>query len=235
ITRIEGEAGVVAVEFLLKSLKADGIDHPGLNKYLLKDALSRRPEIISFRKFRVGHAAYFKEHDLRLIDRIEAILRVAERPLSIHEISERLPHSTEYSINSFALSGREAPFAVNIGHKYAHIQSLGITEDQCRRLVEMTVDLMPPDGSPISCLAILNGLRAHLPGLGIADLVHREDVADVLRGLLRLKADVICGAEYLVGRRVKGKEQTLLKQLIRQITRDAIVVSPRDVLRVLAD
>ncbi len=201
IAYIEGEPGTVAADFLLKILEENGLDHHGLNKYLLKDALSRRPEIVSLRKFRVGHTASFQEHGLKLTDRIETILRTTDRPLSSIEIHQRLPHNIQYSPNSTTVNLRDAPFAVNLGQKYIHIQSLGLTDDQCRRLVEMIVDLLPRDGAPVSCTAISENLRPQLTEFGLAD---REDVADVLRGLLRLKADVLWGSGSLVARRVEG-------------------------------
>ncbi|MGH9839208.1 MAG: DNA-directed RNA polymerase subunit alpha C-terminal domain-containing protein [Blastocatellia bacterium] len=202
VSRIEGEPGAFSAEFLLKILRAAGFDSPGLNKFLLKDALSRRPEIVSLRMLRVGHAASFQEHELKLTDRIEAILRETDCPLAPIEILQRLPRNTNYVASSVAMCLRDATFAVNLGQKYIHVQSLGLTEDQCFRLVEVAVDLLPRDGSPISCATILKNLRSRLPEFGLAD---REDAANVLRGLMRLKADVLWDAGSLVARRVEGK------------------------------
>lgn len=232
VSRMEGETGAVKADYLLKILDGAGLGHDGLNKFLLKDALSRRPEIIGLRKFRVGHAASFQEHGLKLIDRIEAILRQSERPLSSIEIIRRLPRNNEYFPVSISLCLRRAPFAVNLGEQYAHLESLGLSEEQRGRLVEMAVPLLPEDGTPISCTAILNSLRPYLPDLGLAG---RDDAAGIIRGLLRLRANVQWGTGYLVARRIEGRGQTLLKELILQIIRDAVVVYPRDILRELAN
>jgi hypothetical protein len=232
ISRIEGETGAVSADYLLKILDGAGLGHDGLNKFLLKDALSRRPEIIGLRKLRVGHAASFQEHGLKLVDRIEVILRQSERPLSSIEIIQRLPRNNEYFPVSIGLCLRKAPFAVNLGERYAHLESLGLSEEQRERLVEMAAPLLPEDGTPISCTAILNSLRLSLSDLGLAG---REDAAGIIRGLLRLRANVQCGAGYLVARRIEGREQTLLKELILQVIREAVVVYPRDILREMAN
>jgi len=232
VSRIEGETGAVSADYLLNILKAAGFEDSGLTKFLLKDALSRRPEIIGLRKFRVGHAASFQEHGLKLIDRIENILRQSERPLSSIEIIQRLPRNNEYFPVSIGLCLRKAPFAVNLGERYVHIESLGLSQQQRCRLIELAVVLLPEDGSPVSCTAILNSLRSYLPELGLAGC---DDAIDILRGLLRLQPNVQCGTGYLAARKIEGRGQQLLKELILQIVRDAVVVYPRDVLRELAN
>jgi len=232
ISRIEGETGAISADYLLKILDGAGLGHDGVNKFLLKDALSRCPEIISLKKFRVGHAASFQEYGLKLVDRIEAILRASERPLSSIEIIQRLPHNNEYFPVSIGLCLRRASFAVTLGERYVHIESLGLSEEQCGRLVEMASRLLPEDGAPVSCNAILNSLRHCLPDLGLAG---RDDAADILRGLLRLRENVQYGAGYLVARRIEGRGQHLLKELILQIIRDAVVIYPRDIMRELAN
>ncbi|MGH9752473.1 MAG: DNA-directed RNA polymerase subunit alpha C-terminal domain-containing protein [Blastocatellia bacterium] len=232
VSRIDGETGAVTTDYLLRILDGAGLGHDGVNKFLLKDALSRRPEIIGLRKLRVGHAASFQEHGLKLVDRIEAILRASERPLSSIEIIHRLPRNNEYFPVSISLSLRKAPFAVNLGERYVHIESLGLSGEQRERLVETASRLLPEDGTPVSCAAILNSLRPCLPDLGLAG---RDDAIDILRGLLRLLANVQCGAGYLVARRIEGRGQPLLKELILQIIRDAVVIYPRDIMRELAN
>src|SRR5262245_17103026 len=191
VSRIDGETGAVTTDYLLKILDGAGLGHDGVNKFLLKDALSRRPEIIGLRKLRVGHAASFQEHGLKLVDRIEAILQASESPLSSVEIIHRLPRNNEYFPVSIGLSLRKAPFAVNLGERYIHIESLGLSGEQRERLVEMASRLLPEDGTPVSCATILNGLRPCLTDLGLAG---RNDVIDILRGLLRILANVQCGA-----------------------------------------
>lgn len=232
VSRIDGETGAVTTDYLLKILDEAGLSHGGVNKFLLKDALSRHPEIIGLRKLRVGHAASFQEHGLKLVDRIEAILRASERPLSSIDIIQRLPRNNEYFPLSIGFYLRKASFAVNLGERYVHIESLGLSQERCERLVEMASLLLPEDGAPVSCAAILNSLRPCLPDLGLAD---RGDAIDILRGLLRLRANVQCGAGYLVARRIEGRRQPLLKELILQILREAVVVYPRDIIRELAN
>ncbi len=232
VSRIDGETGAVTTDYLLKILDGAGLGHDGVNKFLLKDALSRRPEIIGLRKLRVGHASSFQEHGLKLVDRIEAILRGSDRPLSSIEVIQRLPRNNEYFPVSIGLCLRKAPFAVNLGERYIHIESLGLSQEQSERLVEKASQLLPEDGAPVSCAAILNSLRPCLPDLGLAS---RDDAIDILRGLLRLRANVQCGAGNLVARRIEGRGQPLLKGLILQIIRDAVVIYPRDIMRELAN
>lgn len=231
-SRIEGETGAVSTEYLLKVLEAAGLSAPSLNKYLLKDVLARRPEIISLKKLRVGHAASFQEHGFTLVDRVEAILRTAERPLSSDEIIQRLPRSIEYFPGGIVLCLSRAPFAVNLGGRYRHIESLGLSQQQRARLVEAALAHLPADGAPISCAALLQQMRAVTQEIGLAD---RQEAMEVLRGLLRMNEQVQCGAGYLVARRTKERAQPLLGEVVLQIVRDLILAYPRDVRRELAN
>ena len=83
VRRIEGEPGAISTQFLLRELKASGLEEAGLNRFLLKAALSHHPDIIVLRKYLVGHAGSFQENGLTLRDRVETVLRNAERPLSL--------------------------------------------------------------------------------------------------------------------------------------------------------
>jgi hypothetical protein len=56
VRRIEVEPGAIGTLFLLRELKAAGLEEAGLNRFLLKAALSRHPDVIVLRKYLVGHA-----------------------------------------------------------------------------------------------------------------------------------------------------------------------------------
>ena len=60
IARLEGKPEAVTDDFLMGMVVGAGLDHEGLNKFLLKDALSRRSQVVSLRGLRVTHAPGIK-------------------------------------------------------------------------------------------------------------------------------------------------------------------------------
>lgn len=233
VSRIEGEPGAVSADYLLRTLAAVGLAVQELNKFLLKSALTRHPAIISLKKFRVGHTASFQEHGLTLLNRIEAILRAADKPLSSIEVIQRLPRGIEYFPGSIGMClAREADFAINLQGKYVHIENLGLSAAQRTSLIESAIELLPEDGTPVSCAFLLDRLHPCFAELEVAGHLDRMDV---LYGLLRENERIQCSPGYLVARRVEGKEQPLVKEVILQIIRDAVVTSPREIRRMLSN
>jgi hypothetical protein len=232
VDRIKGQTGAISAASLMKSLEDAGMNAEGMNVYLLKSVLSRHPEVISVGRMRVGHVASFQEHGLTLEDRLDQILSAADAPLSPEDVLRLIPRTNEYFPGSIALCLGKCHFAVNLGGRYVHLDRLGLNEAQRKVLLEKACALLPEDGTPLSCLTILQQLRPILPELGLA---NRDDAADILRGLLRLEDRIQVGAGRLVARRIEAKEQSLLEGAIIQIIREAVLAYPRDVRRELTN
>ncbi len=233
VRRIEGESGPISAQFLLQELRASGLEEPSLNKYLLKNALSRHPDIVRLRKDLVGHVANFREQGVTLSDRIEAVLRHAERPLSSIEIHQRLPKGTEYhqvSVNALLYS---ANFALSLGNgKYCHIDSLGYSAAERTQIVEQAVCLLPEDGTPVFASLLLDQLAESISGV---HLPEGEQGRDVLWALLRLDEKVECGRGHLLALKSGEKARDLLEGMIVDILENIVVAFPRDVRREVAN
>jgi hypothetical protein len=218
---------------LLQELRASGLEEPSLNKYLLKNALSRHPDIVRLRKDLVGHVVSFRERGVTLSDRIEAVLRHAEYPLSSIEIRQYLPKGTEYhqvSVNALLYG---ANFALSLGNgKYCHIDSLGYSATEREQIIEQAVCLLPVDGTPVFASSLLERLTVSIPGL---HLPEGEQGRDALWALLRLDERVECGRGYLLALKSGEKARNLLEGMIVDILENIVVAFPRDVHREVAN
>jgi len=229
VRRIEGEPGPISTQFLLQELKASGLEEPRLNKYLLKNALSRHPDIVRLRKDLVGHVVSFREQGVTLSDRIEAVLRHAKHPLSSIEIRQSLPKGTEYhqvSVNALLYG---ANFVLSLGNgKYCHIDSLGYSAAEREQIMEQAVCLLPGDGTPVSASLLLDQLTASIPGI---HLPEEKQGCDLLWALLRLDERVECGRKHLLALKSGEKARDLLEGMIVESLEKIVVAFPRDVLR----
>lgn len=111
VERLRGETGPYSTEVLLELLEAEGLRPAALNRYLLKDALGRHPEIRPLRKTLVAFEETFEEEGLFMQDRLEEILAEAREPLSVEEIMARLPEGIRYAETSVSTALLNGGFA----------------------------------------------------------------------------------------------------------------------------
>lgn len=233
VKRLDGETKPVSTVFLLRELGDAGLADPGLNPYILKAALSRQPEILSLKKFFVGHASSLKEHGLTLNDRVEAILKESARPLSADEVISKLPRGIEYFPQSIGLCLLRAPFALSLGDgRFCHVDAVDLTPFERNALSDMVVELLPVDGTPMSCAALLKQIRLSLPQLS---LIGEEYEQMILWSLLRLDERVQCGSSLLVARCSGKMTESLLLDAVVQVIKNLVVAYPRDVRREMAN
>ena len=229
VKHIEGETGPVSTSFLLRQLEAAGRSNPALNKYILKDALSRHPDIVSLRKLAVGHVVSFQEHGLTLQGRVEAILRESNRPLTAEDVIHLLPTGIEYFPVGISMCLLKSSFAINLGDgRFYHADSVGLNKAQRQALVEKIMQLLPEGGAPVSTIMLLRQLRQTdlLSGLG-----SMPDAPAFLWGLLRLDERIQCGTGYLVARNSGENNQSLMEEMIVHTVKNLGVAFPRDIRR----
>ena len=233
VRRIEGEPGAISTQFLLREIKAAGLEEAGLNRFLLKAALSSHPDIIVLRKYLVGHAGSFRENGLTLRDRVETVLRNAERPLSLADILRRLPEGIEYFHVSVHQCLYRADFALNIGHgQFCHVTSLRYTSSEREQIVEQAVRLLPEDGTPVSLESILDQLMATLPEIC---LPIEDQGRYLLWSMIRKDERVECGRGYFLALKSGEKSGSLIEGMLIDVLKDIMVAFPRDVRRELAN
>ncbi|MFW5968783.1 MAG: helix-hairpin-helix domain-containing protein, partial [Persicimonas sp.] len=228
VSRLEGEKGQISTKYLLDELSDQGLDREGLTPYLLKDALSRHPKVLTFKNtYLVAHAETFEESGKTLADRVEAVLAEADEPLTVEDVIERLPEGIDYHRMSIYTTLLSAPFSLNLGNnRFVHLEFVGLRENRRKRLVDAVYDLLPDDGTPMSCRDLLEALQ-DMPAARSLSL--REYGSGLLWGLLREDERVMCGPGELVARDIDSDRQHVLRTAIGQIVAEYGAAYPREV------
>jgi hypothetical protein len=228
VQRLEGETGQISTKYLLGEIEEADMAKEGLTPYLLKDALSRHPEVLTFKNtYLVAHAETFEESGKTLADRVEAVLADARNPLTVEDVIDRLPEGIDYHRMSIYTTLLSAPFSLNMGNnRFVHIDFVGLSESRRKRLLDAVYDALPKDGTPKSC----NDLLEELEGMPEArSLSIREHGSGLLWGLLREDDRVVCGPGELVARDIGSESQHVLRTAIGQIVDDYGAAYPREV------
>lgn len=228
VTRLDGEVGQISTKYLLGELDDEGKTQPGLTPYLLKDALSRHPDVLTFKNtYLVAHATTFEESGKTLADRVETVLSDASEPLTVEDVIDMLPEGIDYHRMSIYTTLLSAPFSLNMGNnRFVHIDFVGLSESRRGRLLDAIYKTLPDDGTPMSCSDLLNEL-SEMPearALGI-----RDYGSGLLWGLLREHDNVVCGPGELVARDIGSESQHVLRTAIGQIVADYGAAYPREV------
>lgn len=228
VDRLEGETGQISTKYLLGELQEAGLAKEGLTPYLLKDSLSRHPEVLTFKNtYLVAHAETFEESGKTLADRVEAVLAEAENPLTVEDVIDRLPEGIDYHRMSIYTTLLSAPFSLNMGNnRFVHLDFVGLSDNRRRRLLDAVHDMLPEDGTPMSCNDLLEEL-ADLPEA--RSLSIRDHGSGLLWGLLREDDRVVCGPGELVARDIGSESQHVLRTAIGQIVDDYGAAYPREV------
>lgn len=228
VKRLEGETGQISTKYLLGELDELGQTRPGLTPYLLKDALSRHPEVLTFKNtYLVAHAESFEESGKTLADRVRTVLADAQHPLTVEDVIERLPEGIDYHRMSIYTTLLSAPFSLNMGNnRFVHIDFVGLSAAQRKRLLEAIYNLLPEDGMPMACTDLLEQLDS-MPEARRLGL--REFGSGLLWGLLREYEPVVCGPGELVARDNGSESQHVLRTAISQIVAEKGAAFPREV------
>ncbi len=228
VHRLEGETGQISTKYLLGELEEAGLAKRGLTPYLLKDALSRHPEVLTFKNtYLVAHAETFEESGKTLADRVEAVLAEARTPLTVEDVIDRLPEGIDYHRMSIYTTLLSAPFSLNMGNnRFVHIDFVGLSENRRKRLLDAVYGRLPDDGTPMSCQDLLDEL-GDMPEARALSI--REHGSGLLWGLLREDERVVCGPGELVARDIGSESQHVLRTAIGQIVAEHGAAYPREV------
>src|SRR5690554_1253210 len=228
VTRLRGEVGQISTKYLLGELDELGKSEAGLTPYLLKDALSRHSDVLTFKNtYLVAHAATFEESGKTLADRVETVLVEASAPLTVEDVIDLLPEGIDYHRMSIYTTLLSAPFSLNMGNnRFVHISFVGFSESRRNRLLDAVRDTLPADGTPMSCSDLLNEL-SEMPEARALSI--RDYGSGLLWGLLREHEEVVCGPGELVARDTGSESQHVLRTAIGQIVADYGAAYPREV------
>jgi hypothetical protein len=228
VQRLEGETGQISTKYLLGELEEAGVAKQGLTPYLLKDALSRHPEVLTFKNtYLVAHAETFEESGKTLADRVEAVLSGAQDPLTVEDVIDRLPEGIDYHRMSIYTTLLSAPFSLNMGNnRFVHIDFVGLSEGRRTRLLDAIHQSLPGDGTPKSCNDLLEELQDKPEARSLS---IRDHGTGLLWGLLREDDRVVCGPGELVARDTGSESQHVLRTAIGQIVSEYGAAYPREV------
>lgn len=228
VDRLRGETGQISTKFLLREMADTSLPIDGLTPYLLKDALSRHPKVLTFKNtYLVAHTDSFEDRGMTLADRVEAVLAEASEPLTVEDVIERLAEAIDYHRMSIYTTLLSAPFSVNLGNnRFVHVNYVGLNEKRRERLRDEVYETLPADGTPMSCTDLLDKLDK-LPEA--RSLKIRPHGAGLLWGMLRDDARIVCGPGELVARDDGSDDQHVLRTAIGQIIDDHGAAYPREV------
>lgn len=228
VDRLKGETGQISTKYLLRELKGTDMHAEGLTPYLLKDALSRHPDVLTFKNtYLVAHAETFEESGKTLADRVETVLEDAREPLTVEDVIGRLPEGIDYHRMSIYTTLLSAPFSLNMGNnRFVHINFVGLSESRRKQLLDKVLSILPDDGTPMSCSDLLEKL-SDVPAA--RSLQIREFGSGLLWGLLREDERIVCGPGELVARDIGSESQHVLRTAISQIVHEYGAAYPREV------
>ena len=195
LEEIEGEDEPVTVAAILRDAADSGVRVDALTPWLLRDALSRHPDVVTFANPKmVAHIETFRDGGVALLDRLEGIVRGSGAEATFAQIIAALPAGVQY--HPVALAGllQGARWCVRLGSgRYCHVSATGLDTDARKQLMDAAIAALGSEQTTTS-VELLGGLDAAVPRPGVAE------PSRVLWGLLLADPRVQCGP----GLRVAG-------------------------------
>lgn len=188
LEEMEGEDEPVTVASIMRNASDSGVAVEGLTPWLLRDALSRHPDVVTFTNPKiVAHIESFRDGGVGLLDRLESIVRSAGAEATFEEILAALPAGVTY--HRVALAGllQGARWCVRIGSgRYCHVTATGLDAEGRRALMDAAVAELEPKTTR-TCAELLTAISATVTRPRVAE------PARVLWGLLLADPRVQCG------------------------------------------
>ncbi len=149
VERLEGEPDAVSIETLLAEIRRAGMLCDEVTPHMLKSVLTERPGVETFKNtLLVADAESFENDDVTMVDRIEPVLRRADAPMSVAEITEALSEYS-YAKSSVQCGLAEADFALRWEHgRYFHRDRLDLGDREVDALLAACLQSLPDDGAP---------------------------------------------------------------------------------------
>lgn len=223
---MEGLDGPISPQRLLGELDRVGKERSGLTAALLHDGLARHSDVVAFQNVRaVAHVDSFREQGLTLEEWIEHLLLSHEDPLTLAELMAQLPDGVHFHRTAVHALLLTSPWAIALGRgRFEHIDRIGLEGPTRRRLVDTAVAMLPEDGSPTSCKALLRALSPTSPPLQASG---PERALAILWGLLHKDERAQCGPGGRVARSRDEGAHHLLEAAIVEVLMDLDVAHIR--------
>jgi hypothetical protein len=190
---LEGHARPVHLRALWKELEQANRLRAGLTPWLLRDALARSSDAVTFHNEQLlAHVESYEEDGHTLLDRLEALLRPEPSPLSLPDLRARLPLGVHFHARALYGLLLGAPWCLRLSdERFCHINALGDGVDRWSKDAAEALALIDP-ARPARCDALVEALRARHPN---HPLWSRDDAAPLLWGLLLKHPAAQCGAD----------------------------------------
>ncbi len=223
---LEGQTAPMNLRSLWRELDQAGRLRVGLTAWLMRDAIARSCDAVTFRNEQLlAHVESFEDGGMTLFDRLEEMLRQAGGPLSLGELRARLPSGIHYHTRAMVGLMMGASWCVRLAHgEFCHVDALGLDAAQRDALVERALKLIPEDKAlPTEALVI--DLRAETPTL---PLLGEDDAAARLWGLMLEDTRVQCGAGVRVAlSRSEGGINLVVESLLEALDSQEVMTAPQ--------
>jgi hypothetical protein len=223
---LEGNTQPVHIRTLWKELDQAGRLRPGMSQWLMRDALARSCDAVTFRNEQLlAHVESYEDGGLTLYDRLQEVLRAAEGSLSLGELRGRLPAGVHYHTRAIYGLLMGAPWCLRFANdRFCHGDAVGLDAAQRAALVDRAWALLP-EANPVHCEALVLELREQTPE---QPFLRREDAPVVLWGLMLEDTRVQCGSACRVARsRSEGGLELVVEAVLEALDHLEVATAAR--------
>lgn len=223
---LEGNNQPVHIRTLWNELDQAGRLRPGMSQWLLRDALARSCDAVTFRNEQLlAHVESYEDGGVTLYERLGELLRAAEGPLSLGELRQRLPAGVHYHTRAIYGLLMGAPWCLRFANdRFCHSDAVGLDAAQRAALVDRALALIPA-GRPVHCEALVLELREQTPE---QPFLRREDAPMVLWGVMLEDTRVQCGSACRVARsRSGGGVELVVEAVLETLDHLAVATAAR--------
>ena len=199
----------VSTSVFIPDLLRLGLLPEGISPLLLRDAMSRLPEIITFESTDlVAHQASFKGERLTQAAHVERILSDAQEPLTFDEIRDLYPSHLSHSKGGLYATLSQSSSVLNIGQgRFMHQDAVGLTPQAFDKIIEHALPKLTTEPQPVArVLSEVGSPQA-------AYLMAHPYGSRILWALLKQREDVEAHANIEVSL-PRFESQTLLEQAV---------------------
>lgn len=199
----------VSTSTFLPDLLRLGMLREEISPLLLRDAMSRLPDILTFESTDlVAHQASFKGERMTQAAHVERILSEAQEPLSFDEIRSLYPAHLSHSKGGLYATLSQSSSVLNIGQgRFLHQDAVGLTPQALERLIQHALPNLTAKPKPA------NELLANMKSPQAAYLRAHPYGARILWALLKQRDDIQAHSNFEVSLS-RFESQTILGQAV---------------------
>lgn len=224
---LDGHTEQVSVESILDEMNLQRVAPAGLSPHLLKSALNRHPDTLSFKNtLLVAYTDTWIDSGMTMIDRLQEALLDYDEPVKVRQLCRDLSDYS-YSIHSLRDTLLKKPWGMPMGRsRFLHAEKSGIAGDRLHALTGEIARQLPDDGSPVAAGAILDELN----GDTAAPLRTRDRGPRILWALARGYADrIVAGTGELLAIDTGDTGKALFREAVYESLIELGIAYPRDV------